>query len=66
MTGARRKKPRASGATISEEERSRRGQSKVLLRLSADLTERLERACHERRAARVAVIREALEAYLKR
>lgn len=60
------KAPRASGATISEEERARRGQSKVLLRLSADITERLEAACLERKATRVEVIREALETHLKR
>jgi hypothetical protein len=56
----------SSGATISEEERARRGQSKVLLRLSADLTERLEAVSRERDAPRALIVREALEAYLRR
>jgi hypothetical protein len=60
----KKKKAPRSGSTISEDERARRGQQKLFLRLSPELAARIDTECERRGLLRPALVRTALEEWL--
>lgn len=58
------KKKKPTRATISEDERARRGQEKLFLRLTPELAARIDTECERRGLRRTALVRTALEEWL--